>query len=938
MARSQSPSLEVAAFSAIRRMRLMRDIKEIVEVPYPYIGYHVRDSDMTKGCLVLSPPGQPAYHITVEMSDEHPLRPPAMHLDSGAEHPGLYSADGRGSEILASVLDTCLDEDYSPIYTLKAIAIQMLSFFHSDHLDVMCWRHGAHNGHHSTVERVNLAEYRRQHDTKWHWRSSRRDFRCSCGFNTKPLARFGEPAPYVPGVSYGLGVPDVPGAAHAFSSKALVPPQSNSKSVKRRRYRAKAKNKAKAATVAPVDQTASTLVPAVKTAKGETAKKEEKAVKVHIGRLSNEMLYAVLGHLDEVDTISSFAKAWPFIDRLIQPRDYAYLRLRELKCALFHQNSLTAHIGIVVFVTRKGQIASDFDFMSHTTFRQVGYAQQSTKLAFTWLPLPISWKHWRQVRGDVSPALDELVDERRVVLKKRFLHRHNADVLYQFMSDFVTRLNADIEQPSPDHFSQTWTWACSGGHASEKALEAILHIFHLLVCMACEDRSIVVRANKLVENFVAGERSTEACPKLAHLLIALLISDVPITDRLRTAVIEEAITRNVVYMLDKKGGGMPELSFLECDTVSEYRLQNTFRASIVSYRLLMFCELFRRTVRPPSAPAGPPKPLEQVRDELFAGHGLPSSGTAAYLASEVRRQQRQVHGFPEFCREMGLASIPGNARLTALLRHTVIVSMEHRARSRWVLAPVDEMLARLCREPTVGIADANLRSIAIDYISRGFPHHWDLTPWTPQSLPSFFRPKEDTSRRFGELSSTSGRSAFFSDGDQTDGATMPDSEVRPQRCDADASPGPGDDDQIEGSRRDERGGQDLLASNEEKEGSQQSEATSSGSRLHLSHEAGPGSNSDTPLDEGNYEDNYEDSYEDNYEDDDDYDDEDSDNDEDSYEDEDNDEDDEDESVGQPKAPFPPQVGAFLGLSLVVAVYIKLIGVVLGHQQLEQPQQ
>lgn len=110
------------------------------------------------------------------------------------------------------------------------------------------------------------------------------------------------------------------------------------------------------------------------------------------------------------------------------------------------------------------------------------------------------------------------------------------------------------------------------------------------------------------------------------------------------AIIKEAVTRNVVWMLDKRGAGMAELSYMEANQISEYRLQKTFEASKISYRLLMFFNLFRNTVKRSSGASR--KTLEQLRDEIFDARGAPPHGAATQLALDVRRLQN-VNDFPK---------------------------------------------------------------------------------------------------------------------------------------------------------------------------------------------------------------------------------------------------------------------------------------------------
>lgn len=338
-----------------------------------------------------------------------------------------------------------------------------------------------------------------------------------------------------------------------------------------------------------------------------------------------------------------------------------------------------------------------------------------------WLPLPISTRHWNSVRQNAKTSLSLLKDHVKLP------NSTHAQVLYAFMNDIVVKLNLvnldDVngkgkndERVSYDALHRN---SSTLRHASEKAIESYFHLFHLLVCLATENPVIVTQANALLTSFLGGQRDKSHCPNLGHLLVAMLVSDVPVTDQLRRAIITEAITRNVVWLLNpnesrgrRHNNGRdsdssakktyPELAYLEPDPISAYRLEKTFQGSRTSYRLLMFSELFRRTARP-STSSTSSSSLAKIRDDLFRRHGAPPPGAAAHLASEVRRLHA-INDFPHFLREMSFDQIPSPAQFTAVLRNTVVDSM-NRGYSRWALAQSDALALRLRKgcEPGVGL-------------------------------------------------------------------------------------------------------------------------------------------------------------------------------------------------------------------------------------------
>ncbi len=108
-------------------------------------------------------------------------------------------------------------------------------------------------------------------------------------------------------------------------------------------------------------------------------------------------------------------------------------------------------------------------------------------------------------------------------------------------------------------------------HASEKAIESYFCLFHLLICLATSDPSIVQDANRALREFKNGRTNKEHCPNLGHLLVAALVSEEDVTEMI-TGLIKEAITRNAVWMLE----GNPELACLEvCPSATLRHVQYT---------------------------------------------------------------------------------------------------------------------------------------------------------------------------------------------------------------------------------------------------------------------------------------------------------------------------------------------------------------------------
>ncbi|TQN71444.1 SUMO-conjugating enzyme UBC9 [Colletotrichum shisoi] len=592
--------------------RLLQDIAEFQQQPYPRLTLHTRDDNLRHVCLVFQPEGWIPMHTTVEFSNRYPLVAPQIKMDSSVDHPNVF-----GDYICASILNT--DEGYTPAYTLKGIAIQMLSFFNSDSIEQ------AHSDYNE-----NLDAYRQ--------RSLRRSQTFTC-----PHCSFDG---------------------------------TKTKADSRRARRHALKDASSSAQAAPVDQ------------------KKEQAFA--FARLPDEVLLETLESLDFVDLVT-FSQAWPRIAELI--RRYDVIRLRELQCFVTKTNFRNTKLGVGVSVDSvRRSIESEFDLVSLAAYSDLGVRLSVHNISFEhWLPLPLSRRHWRSVEGHVAPVLRRLAGEIRLPSIS------TVGVLAAFMNDIVVRLNRFEARTPPCRTSwyvgsdrDNAAYKSTLRHASEKAIESYFHLFHLLLCLATANTKLVADANNKIRSFMSGKTSKVSCPNLGHLLVYLLISDVEMTEAMRKAIITEAITRNVVWMLDRRGANMPELSYLEPDKVSGYRLKKTFEANRTSYRLLMFSELFRRIARPSADTS-----LGQLRDELFDRHGAPPPGAALRLSSEVRRLH-DVDNFPHFFREMGIANVPTAERFTSILRDCVRESMQ-RGYSVWGLSATTTLALRREVEPNVGL-------------------------------------------------------------------------------------------------------------------------------------------------------------------------------------------------------------------------------------------
>ncbi|KAF2765547.1 hypothetical protein EJ03DRAFT_252118, partial [Teratosphaeria nubilosa] len=338
--------------------------------------------------------------------------------------------------------------------------------------------------------------------------------------------------------------------------------------------------------------------------------------------LPAEIQLMLCDHMDD-ETLFVAARAWSGFETLI--RNHNIVRRRELQCFTTKKNFRDVILGVGVSVGEKN-IHSEFDLISEEAFFTLRIRDSVHGIAFGhWLPLPIAETHWARVKTQIN--LDSML---RGMYDNAGTTGPLVNVVYTIMNDTVVRLSnqASGNWMAPSASSRLFDQQKSTlKHASERAVEAYFHLYHLLLCLATERPGVAKAADDLVNAIKSGKTFKTDCPNLGHLLTAMLISNVPITEEIVRSVIKEAITRNVVWMLDARGANLPELSFLEAEDGNDYRLEQTFKAGLTTYTLLMFQRLMQRTVAEARMKNdGSKMTLEEMKAALFRRHGAPPHG------------------------------------------------------------------------------------------------------------------------------------------------------------------------------------------------------------------------------------------------------------------------------------------------------------------------
>lgn len=364
------------------RKRLLDDIAEMQQNPYPNCHMFFDDSNIQKACLILTPEDQNELHLSIAFPEDYPLRAPTVTIQSYIAHPNVF-----GDYICATILNR--QDGWTPAYTLKGIVIQLLSFFCSDSIEQ---DYGGYT--------IDLAEYQSGVDRQR--RQTREWMRRNALRNDEPLSpEFYDPTQGQDSFSCqacGFGPDWVPLQYDASETKAT-------------------KGKRKHIT---------------NFSRGGFSK---------LLALPDEITLLLLGELETRDVLA-FADAIPTIKSIVY--SYDFIRVRELQCFCLKKSFTDAKLGIGVAIKggRRPVLRSEFDLISQEAFFQHDIRHSVHSVPFDkWLPLPLSRGHWRQVKGNAAACLQVIENEAHMPSNGS----NSANVLYNFMNNIVVQFSADAE-------------------------------------------------------------------------------------------------------------------------------------------------------------------------------------------------------------------------------------------------------------------------------------------------------------------------------------------------------------------------------------------------------------------------------------------------------------------------------------------------------------
>ena len=334
---------------------------------------------------------------------DYPLKAPKITIESQIYHPNVF-----GSYICASILNT--EEGYTPAYTLKGIAIQLLSLFSSERIEQV-----------GGFTKVNVDDF--GHRMREVYGEKVSSYCCGrCGF----------------GRNQPLGTESVASGQDLFAETSVEQADLDLED----------------------PPSTSDCVPAQATT--NVNKIQQPRLIDRILALPDEILLLIFANLNTKDLLSA-AKVCSKTGDVIT--SYDFIRVRELQCFCLKESFLEAKLGVAVRISRHGRqrtLALEYDLLSQQAFDEFCVRRSIQGLPFEhWLPLPINRRHWRSVRVDVDTSLTKLAQGASITTGGA-----NVRVLYSFMSDVVVKLSNEANAKWGNVIKITLT------HASEKAVES----------------------------------------------------------------------------------------------------------------------------------------------------------------------------------------------------------------------------------------------------------------------------------------------------------------------------------------------------------------------------------------------------------------------------------------------------------------------------------
>lgn len=627
-------------------VRLHRDLKELLDQPYPGVAVFTDDADIRKFCLVLTPPSGPwtglSLHFDVVLPDDWPASPPSVKSSvDGIDHPNLF-----GSYICCDLLkplgEIYLGDGYTggytPALTLRGLFLQFLTFFSSTKVE-QDWGGAIDVGDHKIVgylqerylsssrvhepwEPCSQPSNQSWEDIWWLWADSETPPPCSC-WPLQPsqseMAAMWD-ADKAPAVVVNDEQPS--DVARLVKQQTLVVERINRFEKVNPRWTSTLKSisswtcqKCPYGTPAHPHARRGASRPSARSRSSPSALHLSPPSDCQLEHLNDDVLIEV-AHNMTTESIISFGKAYSRFHNLAS--SLHLLVQRELHCFFLKTPLRDCTLGIgVAFDAASRTLSSDFDWISLEAFEAHEVRRGIEKREFQYyLPLafnkvhfekatPEIWKRLRVLDGAVREAEGKVKRSSRGQRRGATALPHTqpqdvVKVIYKMMNNIVVALMKSCDDALKTDARRSKTGILM---ASEKAIISYTHLVHLLTCL-CRTYPVILHDARLrLHAFVKSpaNRGKDVEPDLGELVVVMTLvliltprDQPPSWSLLNGPFLEEALTRNARWVLKAS----PELEVME-QGASVYRLKTTFKHSATSLRLLMFqitfLDLFTRT-------------------------------------------------------------------------------------------------------------------------------------------------------------------------------------------------------------------------------------------------------------------------------------------------------------------------------------------------------
>ncbi|KAG6831734.1 hypothetical protein H0H87_004003 [Tephrocybe sp. NHM501043] len=652
--------------------RLHHDLAELHQSPYPGVDVYNDEANVQKLCLVLTPPSGPwkdlALHFDVELPDHWPASPPMIYSSvAGIAHPNLHE-NWICCDLLKEQdeLEIGYTGGYTPALTLRGLFLQFLTFFSSTKVEQIDGRIVDIGDYH--VVRYELADITATTHEQLEnmWNSSIQPESEVVGSSKSSLREKS---------IYRVKQVHVP----MRRIEAVNPKwHTTHKLISQWKCRRCPYNSPKLPVHRVTDDAEDWLDSSPAIFPG--------SLPCLLEMLNDDVLLELSRHLLS-ESLVAFSTAYSRFRRLVTSKHV--LLERELRCFFLRNPLRSSMLGIGITLNREdGRLSSDFDWLSWEAFDTYGVRISIQKRDFEFfLPLAFNRHHFDRVKDRIWTHLDVLHKAVREVRRPsrprpprppRQPHE-TVEVVFKLMNNIVVLLmracDDVLEAPFAEASGMGPTTATTLLHASEKAVTAYGHLYHLLLCLSRTTPVILQDAISRLHRFIhlPKYRWKAEVPDLGELIVLItLVLALPPDERDRLSwasmngpVLEEATVRNAKWLLEKH----PELEVME-DGASSYRLHTTFMAYKTGLRLMMFqiafLDIFVKNY------AANPSSLDD-------NYGFPEPGIPARMVEEVKAIYK-VDTWPAFFRRVQYKNGMrlDEKALSRMLRNTILTSAKRK--------------------------------------------------------------------------------------------------------------------------------------------------------------------------------------------------------------------------------------------------------------------